>query len=415
MRLFGKGNNPLFILDLVNIMEGNEGDEHRDEMTADSPEVRETNSKVRMSFSVDSRAENHAISISIKDYVIRDGLTKKIYYNIIGTDKAGGFEISRRYTEFRLLRNVLSNSWPGFYIPKIPSKQKLGNLEPAFIDKRRKLLELFLKKVSNLEYIYESEIFQSFLREKNDFKNIAKNFSNGENKTSEKIVSKFTRFANESLLPEIEEKFSESEKIFKGALEALSSLISQVSVLVEVFDGYESDLIDFMTELNDLGTAFTGKNMDKPVRDAFFNPYVIILDWATAEILDLEAICEAIESRKKYENVVHGIEKNLESSRKNLLKIQSGKKSLSQLFKKETKEDREAKSQTEIETLEKNLSESRLCFKVMSLRLAKKEIPMFKTAKLETYKHIMKVFASASIQELTFLVQQAESLQYFID
>lgn len=395
-------------------MEGEE-DINREEVTGEDDHSIESNRKVRMSFSVDSKADPIEVNVAIKDFIIREGLTKKIFYNIVGNDKSGNFEVSRRYTEFRMLRNVLVALWPGFYVPKIPAKQKIGNLEQSFIDKRRKLLELFLKKVSNLEYIYEAEVFQAFLRDRSDFKGIVKSLTANESKIPTRILAKFSRFTNDNISPDIEAKFIESEKIFKQALDSLNSLISQVSTLVDVFDVYESDLIEFMTDLNDLGTAFTGKIMDKPARDTFFNPYVIILDWANAEVLDLEAICEAIENRKRFESVVVGIEKNLESAKKSLIKIQSGKKSLSNLFKRDSKEDREAKGQSEIENLEKNLSDARLCFKVMSLRLVNKEIPMFKTAKFETYKHIMKVFASASIQELTFLVQQAQGLEYFIE
>ena len=401
-------------------MEGEE-DINREEdintegVTGEDDHSIESNRKVRMSFSIDSKADPIEVNVAIKDFIIREGLTKKIFYNIAGNDKSGNFEVSRRYTEFRMLRNVLVSLWPGFYVPKIPAKQKIGNMEQGFIDKRRKLLELFLKKVSNLEYIYEAEVFQAFLRDRSDFKGIVKNLTANESRIPTRILTKFSRFTNDSILPDIEEKFIESEKIFKQALDSLNSLISQVSTLVDVFDVYESDLIEFMTDLNDLGTAFTGKMMDKPARDTFFNPYVIILDWATAEVLDLEAICEAIENRKRFESVVTGIEKNLEGAKKSLVKIQSGKKSLSNLFKRDSKEDREAKGQSEIENLEKNLSDARLCFKVMSLRLVNKEIPMFKAAKFETYKHIMKVFASASIQELTFLVQQAQGLEYFIE
>ena len=69
----------------------------------------------------------------------------------------------------------------------------------------------------------------------------------------------------------------------------------------------------------------------------------------------------------------------------------------------------------EVEIFEAGLESVRKCHKIISLRLINKEIPMFKLAKLETYKHIMKIFATASIQELTVLVQQAQGLESFID
>ena len=49
-----------------------------------------------------------------------------------------------------------------------------GNTDPAFIEKRKKLLESFLKKISNLEYIYKSKQFQLFIRENGNYKTLLK-------------------------------------------------------------------------------------------------------------------------------------------------------------------------------------------------------------------------------------------------
>lgn len=371
--------------------------------------------KARMSFAIDTKIGFTGTPIGIKEYSVKEGLSKKIFYLIVGADKSGEFQISRRYTEFALLRSVLINMWPGFYIPKIPTKKKIGNLEPEFIEKRKKLLELFLKKMSNLEYMYESPVVQSFLHDKSDFKSAVKNLFQTDIKNSENIVAKFPRYANDSLSPDIDEKLIDAEKVFKGAIDNLNSLANKASALVEHFDIYESDLIEFMNNLKNLGIAYTGKALEYSARDSFFNPYVIILDWAIAEMLDLEAICEAIESRKRYEGVVSGLESKLENFKKNLAKVQSGKRSLTQLLKRDSIENIEAKTQSDIESMENGLTTSRLCHKVITLRLANKEIPMFKAAKLETYKHIMKVFANASIQELSQLAQQLQALEVFID
>lgn len=376
---------------------------------------KEETRKARMSFAIDTKVGFTGAPIGIKEFSVREGLSKKIFYLIVGADKSGEFQISRRYTEFALLRNQLINTWPGFYVPKIPVKKKLGNLEPEFIEKRKKLLELFLKKMSNLEYMYESPVFQCFLHDKSDFKSAVKNLFQTDVKNSENIVAKFPRYANDSLTPDIDEKFVDAEKTFKEAIDNLNTLASKASTLVEHFDVYESDLIEFMTNLKNLGIAYTGKTLEYSIRDSFFNPYVILLDWAIAEILDLEAICEAIESRKRYEGVVAGLESKLENFKKNLAKVQSGKRSLTQLLKRDSIENIEAKTQNDIESMENGLTTSRLCYKVITLRLANKEIPMFKAAKLETYKHIMKVFATASIQELSQLAQQVQALEVFID
>lgn len=254
-----------------------------------------------------------------------------------------------------------------------------------------------------------------FIRDTNDYKSLIKTLNLTDSAVAEFIIQTFPRFTTGEVPSDIEEKYAESETIFKSALSSLIEFREQCSFCVENFDIFESDLIVFLSELKEIGTIFTAKTSDSGNRENFFNPYVILLDWASAEILDLESILEAIESRKKYLNVIGKIESKLVNSRKGLVKIQSGKKSISQFFSKKSKEDLCSQSGKEIETLENDLKNTQICYKVMSIRLASKEISMFKLAKLETYKHIMKVFSTASIQELTVLAQQAQSLEYFID
>lgn len=88
-----------------------------------SPEV---NRSSRLSFAVEKREEISGKYIGIKECVSKDDkFRKKTYYVISGSDPQGNFQISRRFKEFYLLRNVLIGCWPGFYIPKIPSKQTI--------------------------------------------------------------------------------------------------------------------------------------------------------------------------------------------------------------------------------------------------------------------------------------------------
>ena len=46
-----------------------------------------------------------------------------IKYTVRGEDADGPFEEIRRFREFFALRNVLSQRWPGIYIPAIPEKK----------------------------------------------------------------------------------------------------------------------------------------------------------------------------------------------------------------------------------------------------------------------------------------------------
>lgn len=82
--------------------------------------------KARLSFAVDTRGDLVGSSIAIKEYSVKEEkFRKKTLYTICGSDANGSFQIVRRYSEFFILRAVLVERWPGFYVPKIPSKQTL--------------------------------------------------------------------------------------------------------------------------------------------------------------------------------------------------------------------------------------------------------------------------------------------------
>ena len=72
--------------------------------------------------------------------------------------------VHRRYSDFDLLRNLLSKYFPSYYIPPLPNK-KLGNrrFDIDFIMKRMKFLNLFINNVVQSEDFKASEILIAFL------------------------------------------------------------------------------------------------------------------------------------------------------------------------------------------------------------------------------------------------------------
>ncbi len=75
-----------------------------------------------------------------------------------------GWSVSRRYSDFDLLRILLSKYFPSYNIPPLPNK-KMGNrrFDMDFILKRMKFLNLFIKNVVKNEDFKASEILIAFL------------------------------------------------------------------------------------------------------------------------------------------------------------------------------------------------------------------------------------------------------------
>ena len=64
-------------------------------------------------------------TVSVVDFITKDGIIKHVQYNIKGTDSFGEVNTMRRYKDFTYLRKVLVSSWPGCFIPQIPGKKMI--------------------------------------------------------------------------------------------------------------------------------------------------------------------------------------------------------------------------------------------------------------------------------------------------
>ena len=75
-----------------------------------------------------------------------------------------GWVVHRRYSDFDWLRKLISKQFPSFYIPPLPNK-KLGNrnFDQDFIEKRMKLLNLFINNLVQNETFKASDLLMAFL------------------------------------------------------------------------------------------------------------------------------------------------------------------------------------------------------------------------------------------------------------
>ena len=76
-----------------------------------------------------------------------------IVYTVRGVIEGAEFECKRRYKEFHLMRTALANRWPGVYIPGVPPKKAMGNLEEAFLQERRHFLDKFIKQIGRYGFL----------------------------------------------------------------------------------------------------------------------------------------------------------------------------------------------------------------------------------------------------------------------
>ena len=65
-----------------------------------------------------------SLNICIESFhIIEERVRKHVNYKITGEENNSKFEVQRRYKEFRVFHKLLSQTWPGCVIPKIPPKK----------------------------------------------------------------------------------------------------------------------------------------------------------------------------------------------------------------------------------------------------------------------------------------------------
>ena len=111
----------------------------------------------------------------------------------------------RRYTDFDRIRSLLVIRWPGCYIPPLPPKSVTKNSDSKFIEERRKQLQSFCKKISDLPFLHYSgnkwvskimsidnwlEEYQIFIRSGNT--DLEKTFAPMQKVGPEEIIMRYT-------------------------------------------------------------------------------------------------------------------------------------------------------------------------------------------------------------------------------
>ncbi|CAD8173000.1 unnamed protein product [Paramecium octaurelia] len=121
--------------------------------------------------------QSNEINVYITKYQrIPGGIFTSSYYSYTVQTDPLGWTVSRRYSDFLWLRDLLCKIYPGKSIAPVPKKSVLKNENEMYIKKRMKYLEKFLKSIFKCELLRHDKWFFAFLSSKDekDFKQIQK-------------------------------------------------------------------------------------------------------------------------------------------------------------------------------------------------------------------------------------------------
>ena len=132
--------------------------------------------------------ENDTQPLFVSDPIFnKEGVTGFTSYTLQGSKLPE--PLSRRYRDFDALRKKLLERWPGVFIPNIPHKKTVGNKDKEIVGMRIQMINRFLKKLSKIDYLYNSDEMELFLQNSS---NVAKTLDSIKEDSYEELLKKYS-------------------------------------------------------------------------------------------------------------------------------------------------------------------------------------------------------------------------------
>ena len=311
--------------------------------------------------------------------------------------------LNRRYRDFDALRKKLVERWPGIFIPNIPHKKKVGNKGKRIIGMRVEMINRFLKKLSKIEYLFNSEEMDLFLQ---NTSNVSKTLDGLKVENYEDLLKKYS-----SAFSDFDENFDikagkeDQDKFLKKLNEIYPKIKNFRNIVLHAKERYKSEQENYMAVINMLSlyeketvnnfvnsdenklVFFNMKNIElcqniSNAQEQVINPYDRLYDAITEDYLNTEAMKEALETLKDLQETYNKLNKNFTNTNLHLSELQAGKSSVKTIFKNKEKEIN--KLSTAKETKEKDINDLGQIIKIATFNM-QNTIENFKVISLDNY------------------------------
>ena len=363
------------------------------------------------------------------------GLANHLQFSISGKDIPQG--IKRRYNDFLQLREKLIENWPGVYIPNIPSKKKVGELNRKTVLLRIRALNVFLSNISKIPFLSQSEEIKSFQTLTDDFgKAIEKMPKSSFVEILEKYKNAFPTYNVNYDFNQGKEKINLFNSFLKKIKNNLSTFKKAVDISV---DKRKEDILQYFEITHNL-ISYEKTNIMKYIDDYYDklifnneknsklkeklekineylnNPFENVYNWLYDEEKDIQAMIEAINGINILEMNYNKLKQKDESIENDIKKLESGQQGfIKNIFKKKEESLSELNQEKNKNANSiKNLNE---IIKIVTYEMENK-ISEFKIEKTNNYVKMIKEFANNKIQsnkklnelfiELKDLLEQAK-------
>ena len=335
--------------------------------------------------------------------LIKDGVTPYTSYTLKG--KGLPESLNRRYRDFDALRKKLVERWPGVFIPNIPHKKTIGSTDKGTVELRIEQINRFLKKLSNIDYLFKSDEMELFLQNSSNIPKILDNIKEESyqdklkkycqvftdyDENFDTIAGKTDQENFSKQLSIIYQNLRAFKNFIQGEKERYSAFQKQYLAILNLLSFYEKDVIkNLIGENDDKLVLFNPQNIDiskniSTAEENLINPYDRLFDSFTEDFLDAEAMQEALEGLKNLRETYNKLTKNLTSVNVQLNDLQAGKTNVKNLFSFKNKEDNSNKLMIEKEKLEKDIDNLGQIIKIATFNM-QIQIKNFKSISLENY------------------------------
>ena len=332
---------------------------------------------------------------------IKEGVKGFTFYSLKGSHVPE--DISRRYRDFDALRKKMVERWPGVFIPKLPNKKNLANKGKKLSLIRVEMINRFLKKVSKISYLLNSEEMKLFLQNTSNF---GKSFDNLKAQNyedlSKKYFSTFLEYDDnfdtkmgkeeqdkfEKKLVDSQPKIKQFLSLVTAAMERYSDEQENYSAVTKMLSSYEKEFLSNFVNNEENNMVFNNsqnQELSKNVSDnekEVINPYDRLYSAITEDYLNSEAMAEALEGLNNLQETYSKMNKNMLNLNIELSELQAGKSSVKTMFKNKEKEI--TKLTNEKKSLEKDINDLGNVIKIATFNM-QNAIKEFKISELANY------------------------------
>lgn len=147
------------------------------------------------------------------------------------------------------------------------------------------------------------------------------------------LESTFPAYKDAVFNPEHKGQLFHAIKNFETSLNELRIMKKSVDKVCNHLYKYQKSVNSFMDAFVIVSGVYLCKSTSVKTRDMMLNPYWVLQDWVNSEILDTEAMIEAINQLFVYDNSICKLQGRCQDELITLKALNEGKKPLKSLFK----------------------------------------------------------------------------------